>query len=112
MTKYSEQARRLCKIRDFLGYSEDKQFAIMLGIPQPTMSGYFSGARLNVDLVILLFKKCKISPLWFLCGRGAMLYSESETPDAKQIQSWAIQLPANDRRELLNLLLESFYQEN
>jgi transcriptional regulator with XRE-family HTH domain len=98
MSKYIEQSRRLREIKDFLGYSEDKQFAEMLGVPQPTMSGYFSGARLSVDLVILLFGKCKISPLWFLCGQGAMIYTGESEPDFRQIYEWAILLPLTTPR--------------
>ena len=60
---------RLKMLRSLQGNKSQKDFAIELGIPQPTLSSYESGKiKPTVDAIINIADKCGISIDW-LCGR-------------------------------------------
>ena len=60
---------RLKMLRSLQGNKSQKDFAVELGIPQPTLSSYESGKiKPTVDAIINIADKCGISMDW-LCGR-------------------------------------------
>ena len=60
---------RLKMLRFMRGNKSQKEFAVELGIPQPTLSSYESGKiKPTVDAIINIADKCGISMDW-LCGR-------------------------------------------
>ena len=60
---------RLRMLRSLQGNKSQKEFAVELGIPQPTLSSYESGKiKPTVDAIINIANKCGVSMDW-LCGR-------------------------------------------
>ncbi len=60
---------RLKMLRSLQGNKSQKDFAVELGIPQPTLSSYESGKiKPTVDAIINIADKCGVSMDW-LCGR-------------------------------------------
>ncbi|MCR4744589.1 MAG: helix-turn-helix domain-containing protein [Lachnospiraceae bacterium] len=60
---------RLRMLRSMQGNKSQKDFAVELGIPQPTLSSYESGKiKPTVDAIINIADKCGVSMDW-LCGR-------------------------------------------
>ena len=61
---------RLRMLRSVRGGISQKDFALELGIPQPTLSAYESGRiKPTIGVVIYIAEKCGVSADW-LCGRG------------------------------------------
>lgn len=68
---------RLRMLRSMKGNLSQKDFAVELGIPQPTLSSYESGKiKPTVDAIINIADKCGVSMDW-LCGRDETFHLKS-----------------------------------
>ncbi|WP_455465990.1 helix-turn-helix domain-containing protein [Bartonella sp. B39] len=69
----TELAKRLCEIRFALGFTQRKQFADHLTVPESTMYNYETGLREPPSSMLVIYKNiCGIDVNWLLTGEGEM----------------------------------------
>lgn len=104
MSKYEEQAKRLQKIKAHLGLKHDQELASVLDVSQSSVSAYVNGNTLSLKAVINLYKEHKISPLWFLFGKGPMIEGGEQT-SLEVIRDLVSGLSESDRKVILKDLM-------
>ncbi|WP_208436678.1 helix-turn-helix domain-containing protein [Bartonella tribocorum] len=69
----TELAKRLCEVRLALGFTQRKQFADHLVVPESTMYNYETGLREPPSSMLIIYKNiCGIDVNWLLTGEGEM----------------------------------------
>ncbi|WP_375673331.1 helix-turn-helix domain-containing protein [Bartonella sp. CL25QHWL] len=69
----TELAKRLCEVRIALGFTQRKQFADHLTVPESTMYNYETGLREPPSSMLVIYKNiCGIDVNWLLTGEGEM----------------------------------------
>ena len=78
---FGERLRALRRIRN---NTSQKEFAVELGIPQPTLSSYESGKiKPTIDAIINIADKCGVSMDW-LCGRDQTFHLNHDRVDIEE----------------------------
>lgn len=86
--------QRLTAVREALGYSERKKFAVQLGIHAENLGGYERGdVRPDFDLLEVYKQMFSVNPDWLLTGDGEMFLLDGN--DAKKVALGKVSLPSN-----------------